>query len=298
MFVFKPSCCCCFWSQWKLTEQWLLSLHYVYASELLSTTCHEVRSVWAAVLYWMKIWLFRGFLLKFHFKQLSLLKVVFLFPFPYISSQRKDSQPEALDLSCGLLWGARCRTLLSSGATRQLWSVSGKKTSKDLNGQRFHDSTMCIILFNVLLDLMTCHLRYVTVRDWFVWKCKPCVTHSHRQRHLCNSTNDLSGWFQIVFWSPVNENELIERITNWETTDTTCPEEGSENVRVLKCKLFLCPPLLDSRLASTRQNQVVSTLASQHQVSELEASGLVEISSQAVTLKWGRKTRIVHVTVG
>lgn len=92
MFVFKPSCCCCFWSQWKLTEQWLLSLHYVYASELLSTTCHEVRSVWAAVLYWMKIWLFRGFLLKFHFKQLSLLKVVFLFPFPYISSQRKDSQ--------------------------------------------------------------------------------------------------------------------------------------------------------------------------------------------------------------
>lgn len=243
---------------------------------------------------------FQGFSFEIPFQTTFFVESCFSISLPlyFQSEKRFTAQPEALDLSCGLLWGARCRTLLSSGATRQLWSVSGKKTSKDLNGQRFHDSTMCIILFNVLLDLMTCHLRYVTVRDWFVWKCKPCVTHSHRQRHLCNSTNDLSGWFQIVFWSPVNENELIERITNWETTDTTCPEEGSENVRVLKCKLFLCPPLLDSRLASTRQNQVVSTLASQHQVSELEASGLVEISSQAVTLKWGRKTRIVHVTVG
>lgn len=163
MFVFKPSCC--FWSQWKLTEQWLLSLHYVYASELLSTTCHEVRSVWAAVLYWMKIWLFRGFLLKFHFKQLSLLKVVFLFPFPYISSQRKDSQHSPRPSTSPVVYCEEQDAGRFSAQMRQLWSVSGKKPSKDLNGQRFHDSTMCIILFNVLLDLMTCHLRYVTVRD-------------------------------------------------------------------------------------------------------------------------------------
>lgn len=252
------------------------------------------------LLCFIKIWLFRGFLLKFHFKQLSLLKVVFLFPFPYISSQRKDSQHSPKPSTSPVVYCEEQDAGRFSAQERRdnFGLCQAKKTSKDLNGQRFHDSTMCIILFNVLLDLMTCHLRYVTVCDWFVWKCKPCVTHSHRQRRLCNSTNDLSGWFQIVFWSPVNENELIERIINWETADTACPEEGSENVRVLKCKLFLCPPLLDSRLASIRQNQVVSTLASQHQVSELEASGLVEISSQAVTLNWGRKTRVVHVTVG
>lgn len=104
MFVFKPSCCCCFWSQWKLTEQWLLSLHYVYASELLSTTCHEVRSVWAAVLYCA----FQGFSFEIPFQTTFYVESCFSISLPlyFQSEKRFTAQPEALDLSCGLLWGA------------------------------------------------------------------------------------------------------------------------------------------------------------------------------------------------
>lgn len=165
MFVFKPSCCCCFWSQWKLTEQWLLSLHYVYASELLSTTCHEVRSVWAAVLYWKS-----GFSGLFFWNSISnnflCWKLFFYFPsliFPVrekIHSTARGPRP--------LLWFiVRSNAGRFSAQERRdnFGLCQAKKPSKGLNGQRFHDSTMCIILFNVLLDLMTCHLRYVTVCD-------------------------------------------------------------------------------------------------------------------------------------
>lgn len=93
----------------------------------------------------LKIWLFRGFLLKFHFKQLSLLKVVFLFPFPYISRQRKDSQHSPRPSTSPVVYYEEQDAGRFSAQERRnnFGLCQAKKPSKDLNGQRFHDSRRC-----------------------------------------------------------------------------------------------------------------------------------------------------------
>lgn len=91
-----------------------------------------------------------------------------MFPFPYISRQRKDSQHSPRPSTSPVVYYEE-KDAGRFSAQEQHDNFGLCQAKKTL--QRFEWSKvsrlkkMCIILFNVLLDLMTCHLRYVTVRD-------------------------------------------------------------------------------------------------------------------------------------